>query len=100
MQTRAALEEVFPQSPNANARVQMRLAEAVAQRAQGIGDLLPLGSAQLRDALLKTGKKIDPHNLPVNALLWPATRALRTSARTLRKARSACFSVAPYSCST
>ena len=97
LQPRAALEQILPQSPNAKARVQVGVAEAIAQRPQGRGDTLAFFRAQFLDPTLKPGMKINPHSLPVNGLVRPDFRAPRTSDFTALYARSACSSVTPYS---
>ena len=100
MQARATLEQIFPQPPDSQARIQMRMAEAGGQRVQGFRNFLPVGGAWFLGALPKAGVKVKPHSLPVKGLVWPDFLARRTSVFTAWQARSACFSLAPYSCRT
>jgi len=97
MQPGAALEQILPQPPDSNASVKMRTTEAIAQRAQGFRNLFPFVVAQFAHPLPKAGMETDPHSLPVNGFVCPEARALRTSALTVRTARSACFSLMSYS---
>ena len=98
MQPGAALEQIVPQPPDADASVQVGTPEAVGQRAQGFRNLLALIVAQFSDPLPQAGMQIYFHSLPVNGFVRPAARALRTSVFTAFTARSACFSLTPYSC--
>lgn len=52
----AALEQILPQPPDANARVQVRRPEAVSQRAQRLCHLFPVGGAQLFHPLRQAGR--------------------------------------------
>jgi hypothetical protein len=93
----AAFEQVFPQASDAQSRVQMRRPKALSKRHEGVRHRISLGDPQFPGALLKSRMKVNSHNLPENGLVWPDTLADLTSALTALKARSACFSLTPYS---
>ena len=82
MQSGATLEQILAEPPDTKAGVQVRTPKTIGQRAQGFGNLLPLGDAQFLHPLPQAGMEIDPHSLPVNGFVRPAARALRTSAFT------------------
>ena len=98
VQTGAALEQILSKPPNSEPGMQVGVAKAIGQCAQGFRNLFLFRGAQFPHALPKAWMKIDSHSLPLKGFVWPDARALRTSVFTAWNARSACFSVMPYSC--
>ena len=69
MKAGAAFEQAFSQASNAQAEVEMRLAEAVVKSAEGLGNEVAVRSAEFRGGPAKSGMKVDPHSLPVKGLV-------------------------------
>ena len=99
VQSGPALEQILPQPPDSDSGVQVGTTETVGQHPKRFRNLLPLGGAQFLHPLPQAGMEIDPHSFPVKVFVRPEAFALRTAALTAWKARSACFSFTPYSCS-
>ena len=100
VQSGAALEQAFPQPPDSQAGMAVRLAETILKRTERRRYFIPLSPAELRRAFSQARMQFDPHSFPVNGFIAPAARAFLISAFTVLSAFSACFSVTPYSCKT
>ena len=100
LQSGAALEQAFPQPPDSQPGMAVRLPETILKRAKRRRDFIPLSPAELRRAFSQARMQFDPHSFPANGFIAPAARAFLISAFTALCAFTACFSVTPYSCRT
>ena len=83
VQTGAALEQVFAQSSNAKAGMEVRTAKPIGERAEAIRNLPPIVRGEFLHTLLEARVEIDLHRVPVKGFVRREACDFLTSAFTL-----------------